>query len=119
MKVLACFLVLLLIIAGPVLLFRSAKLSTIHAERFTVERKGNREVQNNPDGTQNAYANLIYTDKGVFDNTDSTFPWKTRSSDVYNQLEAGKTYTCTIAGWRNGWMSWYKNIITCEGFKYE
>lgn len=104
---------------GPVLIFRHAKLASVHSETFTVQRKGNREMKKNADGSANQYANLIYTNKGVFDNTDSWFPWKTRSSDVYNQLETGKTYTCEIAGWRNGFLSWYKNIVTCDGFTYQ
>lgn len=57
---------------------------------------------------------LIYTDQGVFQDTDSWWYGKFNSSDVYNQLEAGTTHTCTVVGIRNGLMSWYENIIRCQ-----
>jgi hypothetical protein len=114
----AC-LVILGLIVGPVLIYRAAKYNSIHHETFKVEKLPNRDMQYGPDGSKNDYANLVYTDKGIFQNTDSWFPWKTRSSDVYNQLRVGKTYRCEIAGWRIGFFSMYKNIVTCDGFKYE
>lgn len=54
---------------------------------------------------------LVFTDKGVFENTDTLLFWKFNSSDIYGQLEVGKTYTLRVVGWR--WQAWsiYPNII--------
>lgn len=57
---------------------------------------------------------LVFTNKGVYENTDSFWNGKFNSSDLYNQLEAGKTYECDVIGWRNGFFSWYPNLISCE-----
>ncbi len=86
--------------------------SSAHQVTFTVNTKPPR-IYNST-----AYPNLIYTNRGVFQNTDSILFFKFRSSDVYNQIEEKKTYTCTVAGWRFGFLSWYRNIIDCNGFVY-
>lgn len=57
---------------------------------------------------------LIFTDNGVFKNTDSIFALKFNSSDLYNQLEEGATYTCKTTGFRLGIGSQYKNLLSCE-----
>jgi hypothetical protein len=54
---------------------------------------------------------LIFTDKGVFENTDSFLHWKFNSSDIYGQLKKDSTYTVTVEGFRVPFLSWYKNII--------
>jgi len=77
---------------------------------FTVRQLPQRVFQGNP------YSNLVYTDKGVYENTDSLFFVKYRSSDVFNQLQTGHSYTCRVAGWRVGFLSYYKDIINCNGF---
>lgn len=54
---------------------------------------------------------LIFTDKGVFENTDSIFYWKWNSSDIYGNLKEGSTYSAHVYGFRFGFLSIYKNII--------
>lgn len=54
---------------------------------------------------------LIYTDNGVFEDTDSWFPWKTNSSDVFGALKVGSAYEFKLKGIRSGFWSWYPNII--------
>ena len=58
---------------------------------------------------------LIYTKvdgkSRTFENTDNWFRLKTNSSDVYGDIEVGKTYIFTVVGYRNGMFSWYENII--------
>ncbi len=56
---------------------------------------------------------MIYTDNGVFENTDSLLNGKFNSSDIYNELEVGRTYSCDVVGFRNGFFSWYENVIKC------
>lgn len=57
---------------------------------------------------------LVYTNKGVYENTDSFWNGKWNSSDLYNQIQVGKKYSCDTTGWRNGFFSWYPNLISCE-----
>jgi hypothetical protein len=54
---------------------------------------------------------LVYTDKGVFKNSDSFWFWKYDSSDLYGKLHIGETYTLKIAEWRGHFAYWYRNII--------
>lgn len=57
---------------------------------------------------------LIYTeDEGVLSNNDAWFHGKTRSSDLYGQLQNAKSAKCEVYGWRFGLFSMYPNIIKC------
>jgi len=55
---------------------------------------------------------LIFTDKGVFENTDTIWHLKWDSSDFYNDLHVGKVYEVEAVGWRVPFFSMYKNIIS-------
>lgn len=57
---------------------------------------------------------LIFTDKGVFENTDSLFKFKFNSSDMHNELQPGKTYKATIVGPRIRFLSMYPNVIKAQ-----
>lgn len=57
---------------------------------------------------------LIFTEKEVFENTDSWYHEKYNSSDVYGQLKPGKEYKCEVYGVRKERYSWYRNIVSCE-----
>lgn len=57
---------------------------------------------------------LIYTDKEVYENTDSVWYWKWDSADLYSQLEPGKTYTARVYGFRVPFLSWFRNIISVD-----
>lgn len=72
---------------------------------FTVD-KSERVCDSN-----NSCKYLIYTDKGVYEDTDSMFNGKFNSSDIYGEIQNGKTYDVTVYGWRNGLLSWYPNIV--------
>jgi acyl CoA:acetate/3-ketoacid CoA transferase beta subunit len=54
---------------------------------------------------------LIYTDKGVFQNTDTFWYLKYNSSDVYGDIKKGHKYTFKVTGWRWGFWSWYPNVV--------
>ena len=59
---------------------------------------------------------LIYTkvdgeDVEVFEIEDSIVQGRWNSSDIYAQIEAGKTYTFKVVGKRSHFWSWYPNII--------
>lgn len=102
------------LIGIPVVAYRSAKIHSIRDVTITVTMLPDRSMQYDANGDKNTYANLVYTDKGTFTNTDSFFPYKQNSSDLYGQLHKGGTYTCEIAGWRVGLMSWYPDLIKCQ-----
>lgn len=57
---------------------------------------------------------LVFTDVGVFENTDSLWFGKWDSSDVYNSLAVGGTYRFEVVGWRMPFFSMYQNIIAAE-----
>ena len=76
---------------------------------FTVKEK---ERVVDRDGNGSRY--LIWSEDETFENVDSFIKGKFDSSDLYGKLEVGKTYTCKVYGWRNGFFSWYRNIIECK-----
>jgi hypothetical protein len=65
-----------------------------------------------PDGKSSKY--LIYAEDGVYENTDNILRMKFNSSDIYGQLQNGKTYMCDTYGWRVPLLSIYPNIVKCE-----
>lgn len=58
--------------------------------------------------------NLIGTDKGVFQDSDSLLYWKFNSSDYFNNMQVGKTYTFHVVGWRIPISSEWPNIVSCD-----
>ena len=67
------------------------------------------------DGNSSTY--LIFTDKGVYEDSDSMLNGKWNSSDIYNQLKKGKTYRLHVRGIRNHFLSWYPNILSVYAVK--
>lgn len=87
-------------------------LGTQDTVTFTVEDKERITESNGDGGTTSKY--LIFTDKETFENTDTMLHGKFNSSDVYGRLKEGKSYTCKVYGWRIGFFSSYRNIVSCE-----
>ena len=54
---------------------------------------------------------LVYTDKGVFKNTDNIYFLKFGSSDLYNELEVGTTCDLKVNWFRVPFFSMYENIL--------
>lgn len=56
---------------------------------------------------------LIFTDDGVFENTDAWYRFKFNSSNLQGELMKlkGKEAEITKYGWRFGLFSWYENIV--------
>jgi len=55
---------------------------------------------------------LVWTEQNeVFEIADSVLFWRWNSSDVYGQIEPGKTYRLRVVGWRVPILSWYRNIL--------
>lgn len=64
--------------------------------------------------TNNDSKYLVFTDNGVYENTDTIWNGKFNSSDLYANIKEGKKYTCDVVGWRVPFLSWYPNLISCE-----
>lgn len=60
---------------------------------------------------------LIFTDKEVFEDTDSWAELKFNSSNLYGKLERGKTYDLSVYGWRIPLWSKYRNIVRAKEVK--
>lgn len=54
---------------------------------------------------------IIYTEKEVFENSDSWMYLKFSSSDYQNRMDIGKIYRVKVAGWRIPILSKYRNIV--------
>lgn len=107
----------IVLLVSPFFIYRHAKYASVREVTFTINKLPSRDQQYNANGNKNAYANLVYTTAGTFNNVDSTYPWKQNSSDLYGMLEQGKKYKCEVAGWRIGLFSSYPDLIKCEGAK--
>lgn len=109
----AVFIGLFVLVAfGGAIAFGIVKNTNHHPVTFTVN-KTERIVDRG--GKDAKY--MIYTDKGVYQNTDSVLNGKFNSADLYNQIQVGKTYNCDVVGYRNGVMSMFENVTRCEEVK--
>ena len=64
--------------------------------------------------TEDSSKYLVFTDKGVFKNSDALFHGKFSSSDIYGDLQIGESYSIKVYGWRVPFLSMYQNIISVE-----
>lgn len=48
----------------------------------------------------------------VFQNRDAKWWLKFNSADIQARLQEGKTYRMTVTGWRVGFFSWFRNIVS-------
>lgn len=62
---------------------------------------------------------LVFSDHGVFENTDSLLYFKFDSSDVQNELMNKGKFKITYYGWRVPFFSIYPNILTASPVKEE
>ena len=57
---------------------------------------------------------LVYTEGEVYKNDDCLILGKFDSSDIYSDMDKGKTYEAEIYGWRVPFLSMYKNIVSIK-----
>lgn len=98
---------LILLVVGLIFAYPIAYWSSAETKTITVKEK-----ERINDSEDSYY--LIYCEEGEFTNEDSWLFWKWNSSEVYSDLEEGKTYKVRVAGWRWNFGSWYENIISIE-----
>ncbi len=91
-----------LILLTPILAYKSVSEETIKID----------DKERIQDGQSSYY--LIFTDKGVFKNTDSLLFFKFDSSDIYNELKIGNTYKVKINWYRIRFLNMYKNILEIQ-----
>jgi len=60
---------------------------------------------------------LVFTTDEVYTVKDAFWRGSWNASDRYGKIEKGKQYKCTIVGWRWGFTSSYKNLLTVEEVK--
>ena len=115
------FLVIVIVVVGSIGLASCAESCRKGTERReeigTVTDKGIKRS-----GDEDKY--LVYTkdengESQVFEITDSILAGRFNSSDVYAEIEIGKTYEFTVGGSRNQFMSWYPNIYSFEEVETE
>lgn len=74
--------------------------------------KAERIISGSGENTHGRY--MVWTDKEVFEVTDTLLFTRWDSADTYGQIQVGKTYRFKVAGWRFGCLSWNRNILEYE-----
>ena len=102
------FIIAIVIVLGVGIYRPFNKVSDMRDVTVTVTDK---TVKN--DGDDGKY--VIFTEDkdgniATFEITDSLIAGRFNSSDVYAAIKVGNTYTFTVGGSRNEFMSWYPNI---------
>lgn len=71
-----------------------------------------KQVKNYSDDSKYlVYTKLENGETRVFSIEDSFIKGRFNSSDVWPDIQVGKTYEFECIGWRNQFMSWYENIL--------
>ena len=96
-------------VAGVILVGSVGIASHLSKDEVTFTVKDKERVVKNEDSYY-----LVFTDKGVFKNSDAFWQLKFDSSEVQNQLVRGNTYTCSKNFWRVPLFSMYENLIDCK-----
>jgi prepilin-type N-terminal cleavage/methylation domain-containing protein len=97
-------LLVVLLIGGAVVFGIVNSFHNVPGQTFTVTGKEN--VNGNKSSKY-----LVYTDKTTYQIDDTWVHWRWDSSDVYGKIQAGKTYSCTLQGYRIPFLSMYPNVI--------
>ncbi|MCR9040818.1 hypothetical protein QRX25_14855 [Bacillus sp. L381] len=98
------------VVAAPVY-----TIVSYHNENTYVIKVTDKETKTSGDSSK--YLIFGDDDKGnakVFENTDAIFARKFNSSDLYAEIEIGKTYEFKTIGFRIPFMSSYENIMTIK-----
>lgn len=100
--------VIVLVLVSAVFIYGITYALTEGQETITIKDKWVKY-----DGDDAKY--LISSEDGqVFQITDSLFKWRWDSSNLYAEINEGESCQIETQGWRFGFMSDYKNIITAR-----
>lgn len=101
--------------AGAVLLLAGAAVTAYDVGLHSTERTVTVTITKTwTQYSDNHTINLIGTSGGVFEDEDSLFYGKFNSSDYFNNMKVGQTYTFDVTGWRIPILSAYPNVVSCE-----
>jgi hypothetical protein len=101
-----------LAILTPCVLYTTLYRSSRKSVEITVDRR-ERVTSGSGDSVQSYY--LVWTREGeVFTVTDTLAFLRWDASDRYGRLKEGKRFRVEVAGWRVGFLSWYRNVISLE-----
>lgn len=85
----------------------------LHKQDLVIEvHRAETHCKSSGEGTNCKY--LVYTDKGVFENTDDLFMAKWNSSDFHSKLLKGGKFKVSVVGYRLPFLSLYPNIYECK-----
>lgn len=107
-KVISTLVLFVLVILG-ILAIPIIKSTNHHQQTLTVIEK-----ERVAKGEDSKYLIFCEDELGqvvVLENTDSFWNGKFNSSNIYGQLEVGKTYQFDLVGHRVQLLSWYENIL--------
>lgn len=107
MKKIMCSILAVLLMVSILVGCCAIKIHKVSIENVTVTDKGIKRYKDT-----DKY--LIFTDKGVFEVTDSLIIMRFNSSDFYGSIEIGKTYNFNVRGYRVPILSMYQNIENFE-----
>lgn len=99
--------VMIVAVIGIIIFSKSIVLSQKNTIVAKIQEK-ERVVTGSGNSIESKY--LIFTDKGVFENSDEALLGKFNSSDIYGSLKIGSTYKLTVYGYRIQFLSMYQNI---------
>lgn len=105
-----------LIVIGCVLYFgsiRTVEGCTVDSKERTVDVSSSTD-KDGKTSTTTTQKKLVYTSCGVFTVDDNIFLLKFNSADTYGALREGETFDLKIIGWRNGFFSWFPNVLSAE-----
>jgi hypothetical protein len=110
-----CIVILVLLLIVGAIAFEIFAVTHKTNVTFTVSDKTVKMDCSGKHGCSSKY--LIFTDHGVYQDTDSLFYLKFNSSDVYGMLKRNHTYNCKTYGFRIPLISHYKNLVSCKEVK--
>lgn len=112
MKHIVAIIVLVLIVIGIVIGCNACTSFNDHT--YTIEVADKERVNSGDSGKYLIYGRSDDGETLVFENTDALLRGKFNSSNVYAEIEIGKTYEVTVVGYRIPILSEYENIIAFE-----
>lgn len=104
-------LVAALVILGSAASFTISRV-TEKTETLTVTRVLDQPTSDSSGHLKHKY--LVFTNHGTYKDVDSLWFFKYNSSDLLGQLQNGHTYRCKTSGFRLGFTSSYRNLISCS-----
>lgn len=104
MGILACLVLAIIVIGGPIYLYEKNQTETV---QITVI--GKESVANS-----GGHSQRVYAEDDTYTVGDAMFHGRFDSSRLYGRLKVGETYRCKAMGWRVPFLSAFKNLLECE-----